>query len=424
MPDPPAPTVAESAEAVSRVPEAVIQDVWVRGRFRQRGLRTTDGEAVRVDHLGTLNRDSGPDVADVRVTIGDIGWAGDVEVHRHSLQWEHHGHHEDPAYNRVVLHVVLSADRRTGTLRRADGSVLPELVLLPHLDVPLRDLVRRFHLDPARLPPCADHIDRAPADLVRDWVRHLGHERLHDRTRTIGASYGQRPDLDRLLMARVFRALGYSANAEPMEALALRLPDGWRSLGAEELHAALLRQSGLATTADLFRTDGPAPPGALSPLAWRRGGRPANAPRVRIAQAAALIGRGGPLHHDGLATAADRLRAGPDALVEWLRPRPPGETARLGATRARRVVSDAVLPVLWLYAEQEGSGRLEDAILRAYDALPTASDRIIDAFRSAGLGAQSAREAQGLHQLARRYCDEGRCARCAIGRVLFPSLGR
>ena len=88
------------------------------------------------------------------------------------------------------------------------------------------------------------------------------------------------------------------------------------------------------------------------------------------------------------------------------------------------MVSDAVLPVLWLYAEQEGSGRLEDAILRAYDALPTASDRIIDAFRSAGLGAQSAREAQGLHQLARRYCDEGRCARCAIGRVLFPSLGR
>ncbi len=420
------PLVAEPADRIARLPEAAIQDAWVRGLFAADGLRTTDGQTVRLLDRGRLNTDSGPDVRDARVVIDEILWAGDVEVHTTSAAWEAHGHHRDPAYDRVVLHVVLAADRRTGTLRRADGSVLPELVLLPHLDRSLRALLRAFHVEPTEAPRCAPRWDEVDPALARAWVRHLGTERLRDRARQLGRAYGQRPDLDRLLTRRMIRALGYEANADAFEALAERLPlAALRTLDGPAIHQALLAASGLGA-ADLFE-DSATSTVSVSPMrpeAWRRGGRPANAPLRRIAQAAAWLAPGGPLRRDAVDTLAEALAAGTDAALDRLRPAPPDGSAPLGRTRAVRVLADAVLPVLLLDAEQREAPDRETAVLDAYDALPASSDHVTRRFADLGLRPRSAAEAQGVHQLARAYCHEGRCARCAVGRALYPALDR
>ena len=422
------PLVAEPPERVARVPEAAVQDAWVRGLFEPGGLRTTGGEPVRVLDRGRLNADSGPDVRGVRVEIGGMLWAGDVEVHTSSSAWEAHGHHRDPAYDRVVLHVVLSADRTTGTLRRADGSRLPELVLLPHLDRSLRSLLRSFYVEPRTAPHCGHRWAEVDDGLRRAWVRHLGVERVRARARALGEAYGRRPDLDRLLVTRAFRALGYEANADAFEALAERLP--WaalRALDGPEVHAVLLAASGLVEP-DLFpATDGLPASLAVLPMrreAWRRGGRPANAPLRRLAQAAAWLSPRGPLRVDAVDRLADAVLLGLDEALEALRPEPPDGSPRLGASRASQVLADAVLPVLLLDAEQREDPAREGAVLDAYDALRPVSDRITRRFAAAGLEPRTAAEAQGVHQLARAYCDEGRCARCAIGRALYPALDR
>ena len=417
--------VAESAEAVARVPEAAIQDAWVRGLFDPRGLATTAGEPVRVVARGRLNRDSGPDVSDARVEVAGMLWAGDVEVHPTSAGWEAHGHHQDPAYDRVVLHVVLAADRRTGTLRRSDGSALPELVLLPHLDRSLRRLLHAFYVTPRQAPHCAGRWAEVDEAARRGWVRHLGTERVRDRARRLGQAYGRRPDLDRLLVGRMFRALGYEANADAMETLAGRLDlAALRRLDGPAVHRAVWAASGLGSDT-LF--SGPAPPSAVAPLrpeAWRRGGRPANAPRRRVAQAAAWLAPGGPLRSDPVARLAEAAGLGRDAAVDVLRPEPPDGSARLGRPRALRVLADAVVPVLLLDAEQREDPALDAAALDLFGALPAATDRVTRRFADAGLTPQSATETQGMHHLARHYCDEGRCARCAIGRALYPALDR
>ena len=422
------PLVAEPADAIARVPEAAIQDAWVRGLFDARDLRTTGGEPVRVLDRGRLNRDSGPDVAGARVEVGGLVWAGDVEVHRTSAEWEAHGHDRDPAYRRVVLHVVLAADRRTGTLRRSDGSALPELVLLPHLDRSLRSLLRAFYVEPREAPHCGPRWPDVADETKRAWVRRLGADRLRARARALGEAYGRRPDLDRLLVGRVFRALGYAPNADAMEELARRFSLAAPPATEAEAHAQLWALSGLAE-GDLFDAAPPAPDAggalggaAMRPEAWRRGGRPANAPRVRIAQAAALLGRGGLLRDEPVARLAEALARGLDGALDLVRPEPAGGGPRLGAERARTVWVDAVLPVLLLDAEQRESPAAEDAVLRALDALPAASDRVVRRFRDAGFRPASALESQGLHHLARTYCDEGRCARCAIGLALYPGL--
>ncbi|WP_420454066.1 DUF2851 family protein [Rubrivirga sp.] len=420
------PLVAEPADRIARLPEAAIQDAWVRGLFSTDGLRTTDGQPVRVLDRGRLNTDSGPDVRDARVEVGEILWAGDVEVHTTSAAWEAHGHHRDPAYDRVVLHVILAADRRTGTLRRADGSALPELVLLPHLDRSLRALLRAFHVEPTEAPRCAPRWAEVDPAVARDWVRHLGAERLWDRARQLGRAYGRRPDLDRLLVRRMLRALGYEANADAFETLADRLPlAALRALDGPAIHQALLAASGLGPS-DLFE-DPPEAAVAVAPMrpqAWRRGGRPANAPLRRIAQAAAWLAPGGPLRRDAVNTLADALRHGTDAALDRLRPPPPDGSPALGRTRATRVLADAVLPVLLLDAEQREAPDRQAAVLDAYGALPAVPDHVTRRFADLGLTPRSAAEAQGVHQLARAYCEEGRCARCAVGQALYPALGR
>ena len=415
------PLIGEPAEVVARVPEAAIQDAWVRGLFDARDLRTTDGEAVRVIDRGRLNRDSGPDVANARIEIGGLVWAGDVEVHQTSNEWEAHGHDADPAYRRVVLHVVLAADRRTGTLRRSDGSALPELVLLPHLDRSLRSLLRAFYVEPREAPHCAPRWPDVDDETKRAWVRALGAERLRERSAALGRAYGRRPALDRLLVARVFRALGYAHNADAMEELARRFFLSPPPVTEAEVRDRLWALSGLAE-ADLFEGGAGRPDAAMRPEAWRRGGRPANAPRVRIGQAAALLGRGGLLRDEPVARLSDALRDGLDGALDLLRPAPASDGARLGRDRARTVWVDAVLPVLLLDAEQREDPAAEDAVLRALDALPAASDRVVRRFREAGFTPDGALESQGLHQLARSYCDEGRCARCAVGLALYPGL--
>ena len=45
-----------------------------------------------------------------QVKIGNTTWAGNVEIHQKSSEWNKHRHTTDSAYNNVVLHVVYEHD--------------------------------------------------------------------------------------------------------------------------------------------------------------------------------------------------------------------------------------------------------------------------------------------------------------------------
>jgi hypothetical protein len=61
--------------------EAFLHYLWQTQRFLTTDLRTTDGEEIRVLKKGFLNADAGPDFINGRLQIGDVEWAGNVEVH-------------------------------------------------------------------------------------------------------------------------------------------------------------------------------------------------------------------------------------------------------------------------------------------------------------------------------------------------------
>ena len=138
------PAVAETGErrgAVAEVqglygafsfPERLLQKIWQRGDCDLSAARLGDGRDVRVRHPGKWNHLGGPDFSGARLIIGGREITGDVELHLHARDWAAHGHADDPAYDGVVLHVVLFPCEETQT-RGSGGRDIPVLCLLPLL---------------------------------------------------------------------------------------------------------------------------------------------------------------------------------------------------------------------------------------------------------------------------------------------------
>ena len=448
----------EPAPDTVDVPEALVHDLWAQQRFDTTDLLTTDDDAVRVLDPGTLNTDAGPDFRNAHVRLDGMDWRGHVEIHTASGGWFEHEHHTDPRYDTVILHVTLHPDAWTGGLLRSDESTLPEIVLYPRLDTPLRELLHAFHTraDDESLP-CASRWDKVPADTRWDWIHRLARERLSRKRDRLPTS--EATSLDAALHERLFAGLGYAKNDAPMSTLAERIPpESLRALNtAQDREALLLGVAGLLPEpSDLLDADRDTADYAMalrdrfrrlqvrhdvSPMAstawtfFRL--RPNNFPPLRIAQAAAWYADGALLTNDPLPT----LRAALDrdvpasALRDALQAQPPDfwrthyhltkraseHDPSLGTSRIDTLLVNAAAPVLLFDADRRDDEGQAAAVFDLLRALPASGDRVVRRFEDLGTDADSAFDAQGLHELHRNYCTEGGCLECDIGRHLLDA---
>ncbi len=447
------PEIAEPDALLSGVPELVLQDVWKHRRFDVRAARLCTGERLDVLHAGRHNTDAGPDFLDARVALTDpegrtVVLAGDVEVHRTSSEWVLHRHNEDSRYDRVVLHVAFAEDRHTGKLRRADSTLLPEVVLGQHVGGSLRRLLFDFFANPRPHFPCAGTWETVPDGVRRRWVGRLGRERFAERVAGL-AEWGEPAGA---LLHAVFRALGYAPNAEPMVELSRRAaPTLSSELDLLDREALLFGLSGLLPAPESLRGVDPPAADHVAALAARFEAigpaerpmaatwwsaarlRPTNQPALRIAQAAALTGRqylGAP---DVLAVTGEMVRDREPirALRRWLlsaepstfwmdhvrfQTRVPPGTGHLGTDRADRLIVDAILPAVALLARRTRDRPMQKRVLEVAAALPAPSDSLTR--RYAPFKPSGELEASGLRTLARDWCARGRCLECAVGKYL------
>ncbi|HEY8449009.1 MAG TPA: DUF2851 family protein, partial [Bacillota bacterium] len=111
--------------------EALLARIWRAQRFDRTDLRTTTGEPIQVVYPGRPQGGPGPDFREALIQIGKQALAqGDVELHLRASDWMTHGHHRDPAYRDVILHVVVDADAPTET---DQGTKVPVLALVDRL---------------------------------------------------------------------------------------------------------------------------------------------------------------------------------------------------------------------------------------------------------------------------------------------------
>ncbi|HMP32103.1 MAG TPA: DUF2851 family protein, partial [Saprospiraceae bacterium] len=91
--------------------EDFLYFIWESKQLANKILTTYDGQELSIVHFGFRNRVSGPDFTGAKVKIGEVLWAGNVEMHVKASDWYLHKHDDDKAYNNVILHVVWINDR-------------------------------------------------------------------------------------------------------------------------------------------------------------------------------------------------------------------------------------------------------------------------------------------------------------------------
>lgn len=277
--------------------ERFLQALWNEQMLKP-GLKTTDGDDVIVQSPGTWNVAGGPDFRDAVISIAGDTRRGDIEIHRTVADWHAHGHSGDPAYARVILHVVWRAGR-------SDSEHLPPTLEMAgavdgDLDNFNEGLVIENYPYGRQVAPghCAKHLREMSDDWVRDIFRTGGMARLKRKAVEMLEAIAENGS-EQTLYTAVMRAIGYHKNQDAFQSLALTMPLDrlnkerssqrktallWGASGllpdpsSVTVHPALVKSS-MQLWKDWWRLGGYPPH-----IDWRRDGiRPLNTPERRLA---------------------------------------------------------------------------------------------------------------------------------------------
>ena len=83
--------------------EDFLHYIWKHKLFSKNNLQTTEGETIDIVNTGTHNIDAGPDFFNAKIKIGKTLWAGNVEIHLRSSDWQKHNHNIDKAYDNTKI---------------------------------------------------------------------------------------------------------------------------------------------------------------------------------------------------------------------------------------------------------------------------------------------------------------------------------
>ncbi|MDP9356845.1 MAG: DUF2851 family protein, partial [Chloroflexota bacterium] len=329
--------------------------------------------------------------------------------------------------------------------RRSDGGIVPVLALAPYLSEPLAPTPAAADWSRFGGEACAPDLTRRDPKAVRDILCRLGDARLAQKAARLEARLTELPPGE-VLYAELWDGLGFSANREPMRALAALLPlaaleaalatvpagqrlalargllfgaGGFLPLTpADAAFARLTPAEVAAAEACWGRHGGPWHERTLTPSAWSRARvRPANHPAARLGAGAALLAGA----QAGLVAALlAPVREGSD-LVRAVRDLTAvADHPTLGVDRAATLVANALLPFALAFAEHTGDTRLSDAASAAWETLPAAGANEVTrrATRQVAgevrLGLLGERGQQGLIHLDAAYCAPRRCYGCPV----------
>ena len=113
--------------------ERELAHIWEGQRFPPQALASADGQPLTVLYRGLPGRGPGPDFRAAVIETPRGTLRGDVELHLRASDFRRHGHHRDPAYDGLALHLVYWADEGPSTLL-ASGRRVPLAALAPWVE--------------------------------------------------------------------------------------------------------------------------------------------------------------------------------------------------------------------------------------------------------------------------------------------------
>lgn len=398
------------------MPEILLHYIWEHCLWAGYPQQTTDGQPIEIISVGEHNRDAGPDYSHARLRIGGREWVGNVEIHIHAGDWYHHKHHQDPAYDNVILHVVRDADKQVFNSR--GEAVLQCALQYPddqdYLTGLLTEAVRMDSAE-GRIG-CAQQLLADPLLLTEGWRRLLLRKRMDCKCasieRLLTITQGSWEHAFYISLARNF---GFHTNSVPFEELAIATPLSSLRKHRDSLFqitAMLLGQSGLpikdeqmAREYDFLRTKF-----SLTPIdgsMWKQGRiRPQNSPERRIRQFANLLHRSEFLFSRVLElTDIDELA---QLFVQ----------DGFGRSSIDILLINTVIPYKYAYARISAADSGQ-AAMAMMERIAAEDNTIIRQWRMLGQQVSNAADSQALLHLYQNYCQHHECVNCDVGYRIF-----
>lgn len=401
-------------------------------------LATTDGRPVEIVNPGFRNQDSGPDFREAKVRIGGQLWAGQVEIHVRTSDWNRHGHQYDKAYRNVMLHVVFEHDTAINGI--------PVLELKGHFDPLLYSRYEQIALS-QRWIACERHLRDIQPFTRNVWLERMAVERLEEKSKNVtkilnANKFDWEDTLYRLLM----RYFGMKVNNEAFETLASLLPfktllkhadhleqveamllgcAGFLSNPSEEPYPQLLQREFKVMQAKFGLLTMPEERWKFMRM------RPINFPTVRLAQLAQMVYQHGCLFSKiKTAETVNEIKRIFDVKASdyWdthyrfddgTRKNAQTIPKHLGDGIADVLMINAVIPLLFCYGQFHKDPSYCDKALHYLEDITAEDNTIIRHFASIGWIADNAMQSQAILHLYNHYCRRKRCLECSIGNILL-----
>jgi hypothetical protein len=402
--------------------EELLHFIWQSKLLLGKPLFTQTGEPIQIIQLGTYNTNSGPDFFNAKLQIGDTLWAGNIEIHISSSEWNQHHHQFDEAYNNVILHVVYVDDK---SVKNAIGETIPTLELRSIIPASLLQRYQSLQQQQIKKLAC-EKIMIVPSEIVlNNWLQRLLVERIEQKCDNIKEllvkSHHHYEQCFYLLTARYF---GMKTNAQPFEQLASILPLSVIAKHKDKLEeivalvlgtAGLLNKMGNAYSAlipifEHLKNKYKLP--VLKETIWKFSRtRPANFPTVRLLQFASLIYQSSHL----LSKIVDCKNIQELQKLYHVKQQYNNETIVLGESATNLLLINSVLPFVFLYGKLQHQEELCDKAINWYEQLPPEHNVITKQFTALNLPLKNAADGQAYIQLKNEYCIPLKCLHCSIG---------
>lgn len=417
--------------------EDFISYLWKHSLFKPGTLHTLEGERVEIISPGQENPDAGPDFLAACLRIDQTTWAGNVEIHVCSSSWFAHGHHRDPSYDNIILHVVYQCDKEA---QNSKGKAIPHLEIKGCFDPGLQSNYQSLMASRAWVA-CSKMISKVDAFLVSHWIHRMLVCRL-ERKSTEALRFLQyfEGHWERLFLYLLAKSLGAKANALAFGLLVQRLPYPVIARIHDQpfvLEALLLGQAGMLSGS----LDDPYPrllqkehvylkkkfrlPVALDKKIWKYARmRPMGFPDLRMAQLAMMIHRGEGRMFAKVLGESSLMEAGKSFAIKptdyWdthyrLGALGKHKTKTPGKESINHIMINAIAPAAFIYAKEKNRNGLAEAILKMLGQLPPEDNRIIRNWKNWLEPPTSAAESQGMLELFKSYCVPRKCLRCPVG---------
>lgn len=421
--------------------ESFLHYVWQFQYFDKINLVTSSDEKLEIFQPGLHNDDSGPDFSHAKIRIGEMDWAGSIEIHTKASSWYDHHHDSDPAYENVVLHVVWDDDKE---VLRGDGTPIPTLELKNRVDKSLIDqykklaenpsaipceklfpdvseLVKHGMLDKAlmqRLENKADQVKQLLAAANNDWEM-VTYQLL---ARNFGFKINYEPFFQLANAVRRKILLAHSDNLTQIEAI-LFGQAGFLDYGIKDDYFKLLQREYKVLAAKYGLSNQ-----KLQKESWKfLRLRPANFPTIRIAQFSALFYTNKNFFSKLIDTDSEtQMRALFDVNTSayWHNHYRFGRKtvrsiSKMGEESISNILINTIAPLLVAYGKVQDDQSKIDRAVQMLHVVKAEKNKITKAWAGIGFTVKDAFDSQGLIELNNNYCLKRRCLACNIGTAIL-----